>query len=246
MRLTVVGSGTILPDAARGPCALLVEAAGLTVLVDGGAGTARTLARLGHDARQLDAHVISHRHLDHVGELPSLLFLHKVVGRTRPYPLYGGGGLAALVERIEAAFGELTGDYGAPVHELSLSGPDAVDLAPGLRLETAPARHRHGALHLAFVADGRRVVFSGDTGPSPALTALARGAHLLVSECALAAPGEDHLCAADLANLVAEARPARVALTHFYPEVDEATALTTITAAGARVERAFDGWVWEG
>jgi len=246
LKLTIVGSGTILPDPDRGPCALLVEAAGLRVLVDGGSGTLRTLTRLGHDPRELDAQVLSHRHLDHVGELPSLLFLHKVAGRRRPFRLYGGGGLTTLIERIEAAFGELTADYGTPVTELSLRGPDAVELAPGLRLETAPAVHKHGALHLAFIADGRRVVFSGDTGPSPALAELSRGADLLVTECAYATPGEDHLCAAEIAAMVAEARPARVVLTHLYPEVDEATALATIAATGVPVERGFDGWSWEG
>ncbi len=240
--MVVVGSGTLVPDPERGPCALLVEAAGRRVLVDGGSGTLRSLARLGVRPETLDAGVYSHRHLDHIGELPTLLFHFDCFGRDRAYPLYGGGGLAAFVERLDALHGDLHERYALPVVELSLREADAVELAPGFLLRTAPAAHKHGALHLSFEADGVRVVFSGDTGPSPALVALATDADLLVTECAFAAPGVGHLCPADVADLVAEARPRRVVLTHLYPEVDGEVALATVRAAGAPVERAFDGW----
>ena len=245
MKLTIIGSGTILPDPARGPCALLLEAAGRRILVDGGSGTLRTLARLGADPRHLDAGVYSHRHLDHIGELPSLFFLFRVTGRVRAYPLFGGGGLGAFGERLEALHGRLTTDFEAPVHELSLSSADSVQIAPGLVLRTRPANHTHGALHLRFEADHASVVFSGDTGPSPALADLASGADLLVTECAFPAPNPDHLCPDDVAAIAAAARPGRIALTHFYPEVDEGQALTRIASSGVPVERAWDGWTWE-
>lgn len=244
MRLTVVGSGTLRPNADRGPAALLVEAAGKRFLVDGGSGTLRTLARLGVDAATLDGGVYSHRHLDHIGELPALFFLYSCFGRDRPYPLYGGGGLLAHLERLEAVHGSLREGFTAPVHELSLSQPDEVELAPGLVLRTAPARHNHGALHLAFDADGARYVFSGDTGPSPALARLAAGADLLVTECAMIEPTDYHLRPEDVAELVAEARPKHVVLTHFYPEVDPVRALAIVAATGVPVERADDGSVY--
>lgn len=245
MRLTVVGSGTLRPDADRGPAALLVEAAGARFLVDGGSGTLRTLARLGVEAASLDGGVISHRHLDHVAELPTLFFLYSCFGRDRPYRLFGGGGLVAHVERLEAVHGSLREGFEVPMHELSLSGPDEAELAPGLVLRTAPARHSRGALHLAFEADGQRFVFSGDTGPSVELARLAAGADLLVTECAVATPSEYHLRPEDVAALVAEARPRRVVLTHLYPEVDPDRALRTVAATGVPVERADDGRAYD-
>lgn len=249
MRMLLVGTGTTLPDARRGPAGFCVVHDGARILVDGGSGSAYRLARFGIDARSLDGGVYSHRHLDHTGELPSLLFTFKVSGRARPYPIWAGQGFAEHLAHLHAAWPGWLGTDRAPalVHELRLDGPDQAPLPGGLRLDTRPANHGHGALHLAFTApDGHRIVFSGDTGPSPALAELAAGADLLVSECAVPGPDEwnSHLWPEALAEIVAAARPKRLVLTHFYPEADPARALRILRRTGVPTRRGRDGdWV---
>lgn len=250
MRFVVLGSGTTLPDAERGPAGFLVESDGARVLVDGGSGTIQRLARHGVDARDLDGGVYSHRHLDHCGDLAPLLFTLRVgidKPRTRDYPIWAGAGFAAYLGELERLYpGWLRTDaYGIPVSELPLDGPGAARLPGGVRLDTLPAKHGQGALHLKFTGpDGGSVVFSGDTGWSDHLVTLAAGVDVLVTECAATTRSEhDHLNPDEVAELVDAARPKRVVLTHLYPGVDPARALERVRSTGVPVERGFDGQV---
>lgn len=253
MRFTLVGTGTTVPDADRGPAAFLVESDGARILVDGGTGTIRRLASLGVDARMLDGGVYSHRHVDHCGDLVPLLFTMKVGperARNRDYPIWAGAGFGDFLRGLEGVYGSWiqSESWRAVVTELPLDGLGTARLPGGVRLDTRPAAHSAGALHLAFTGpDGFRVVFSGDTGPSPALAELSRDADVLVTECAVPTPDawNSHLCPAEVAALINAARPKRVVLTHLYPMVDPEEALAVVRATGVPVERGYDGQVIE-
>lgn len=254
MRFTLVGTGTTVPDATRGPAGFLVESDGARILVDGGSGTMGRLASLGVDARELDGGVYSHRHVDHCGDLVPLLFTMKVGAekpRRRDYPIWAGGGFLDFFAALERAYGKWIQpeEWKVRIAELVLDGPDGADLPGGVRLDTLPAVHSAGALHLSFTGPGGyRVVFSGDTGPSEALAKLAEGADVLVTECAVETTDRwnSHLCAADVAAIVDAARPKRVVLTHLYPMVDPSEALRIVRATGVPVERGHDGQALEG
>jgi ribonuclease BN (tRNA processing enzyme) len=253
VRFHLVGTGTTVPNAERGPAGFLVEQGETRVLVDGGSGTMGRLARMGVDARTLDAGVYSHRHVDHCGDLVPLLFTMRVgaeLPRTRDYPIWAGEGFRPFFQGLEGVYGSWIQPSGwrIPITELSLGGPDGADLPGGIRLDTLPAVHSAGALHLRFTApDGYTVVFSGDTGPSENLARLAAGVDVLVTECAVPEPDpwNAHLTAAQVATIVDAARPRRVVLTHLYPMVDPAAALRTVAATGIPVERGCDGQVLE-
>ncbi|MCP4810483.1 MAG: ribonuclease Z [Proteobacteria bacterium] len=252
MRFTILGSGTTLPDADRGPAGFVVQSDGAAVLVDGGSGTMQRLKRAGVDARELDGGVYSHRHLDHCGDLAPLLFTMKVgidIPRSRDYPIWAGEGFVDFLEGLRSAYGHwLEGGYQVPVHELTLHGPDSVVLPGGVRLDTLPAQHSAGALHLRFTSPaGSTVVFSGDTGPSDNLVELARGVDVLVCECAVPGPTDyrGHLWPEAVADIADRARPKRLVLTHFYPTVDAGPAIELVRATGVPTERGFDGQVIE-
>lgn len=206
------------------------------------------LKRAGVDARELDAGVYSHRHVDHCGDLVPLLFTMKVgidIRRQRDYPIWAGEGFNEFLADLRATYGHwLEGEgWTTQVTQLPLDGPGSGDLPGGVRLDTLPAVHSAGALHLKFSFGGKSLVFSGDTGPSENLVELACGVDLLVTECAIPEPDDygGHLCPADVLDLLTRARPKRAVLTHFYPFVDEATAMATVAASGVPVERGYDG-----
>lgn len=253
MRFHLLGTGTLLPDPHRGPAGFLAEIPGARVLIDGGSGTLQRLARHGVDARDLDAGIYSHRHLDHCGDLAPLLFAMRVGidrPRRRPYPIWAGQGFRAFLDGLEAVYGGWirTPAFQADVHELPLDGPARADLPGGLRLDTRPAVHSGGALHLRLSAPGgATAVFSGDTGPSRELIELARGVDLLVCECASQGPDpwNSHLSAEDVADLLAQARPRRAVLTHFYPGVDVEAALARCRSTGVPVSRGEEGEIIE-
>lgn len=248
MRFVLLGSGTTLPDPERGPAGFLVDHEGTRILVDGGSGTIRSLARLGVDATTLAAGVYSHRHLDHCGDLAPLLFTFKVARRPVVYPIWAGTGFLDYLRGLEGVYpGWLQSErWGPVVTELPLDRPGEAILPSGIRLQTRPAVHGAGALHLRFTdPDGFTVVFSGDTGPSAQLTELATGADCLVTECA----GEDdtvlgdHLWPEAVAEMVSAARPGQVVLTHLYPGTSPDRALRVVRATGIPTNRGTDGMV---
>lgn len=254
MKFTIVGSGTLVPDAERGSAGFLVQEGGASVLVDGGSGTIMRLKKLGVDVRQLDGGVYSHRHVDHVADLVPILFALKVgidLPRTRDYPIWAGEGFQAFLDGLYGVFGSWirSEHWAAPVQELSLSGPGRAVLPGGVVLDTLPARHTAGALHLRFTApSGFTVVFSGDTGPNENLARLAAGVDVLVTECAVAGkdPWDSHLGPDDVAAVLDAARPRRAILTHLYPETDPGEALARVRRVGIPCERGWDGLVVEG
>lgn len=253
MRFVLLGTGTLVPDVDRGPAGFLVDTPEAKILVDGGSGTLQRLKRYGVDARDLDAGVYSHRHLDHCGDLGPLLFAMRVGierPRRRPYPIWAGEGFRGFLDQLEGAYaGWIRSDnFAAEVHELSLAGAGTALLPGGIRLDTLPARHSAGALHLRFTGpQGQTVVFSGDTGPSANLIALAAGVDVLVCECASDGPDpwDSHLWPSEVAAIAAAAQPKRLILTHFYPGIDPEAAISLIAATGVPVERGVDGQVLE-
>lgn len=241
LRVTLLGTGTALPDPQRVATGLFIEHHGGSWWVDGGPGTLHAAARAGLDPLSVEGVVLSHHHPDHCAELVPLLFAMRVAGRAAPLRVLAGPGFAERFSHLRAAWGRWIEPPGGIVLE-QLHGHDHRALG-GLQLTTAPAQHGAGALHLAFDADGARLVFSGDTGPSTALEELARGADLLVAECGYV-PGapepREHLGADDLIALLRRARPRRARITHFYDH-PSLGAVVDPRAIMRRLQRALPG-----
>ncbi len=173
MKLTVLGSGTYLPDPERGAPGFLLQHGTTNVLVDCGSGTLQRLARAGFDPVGLDAIVITHRHIDHCADLPAILFHIKHLpspARLRDLPIFAGTGFQAHLDALIEAYGsslEPTA-FDLVVHELPTDGPGHTTIEEGLELDTQPAVHAAGALHLRFRnEEGLTVAFSGDSSSSP-------------------------------------------------------------------------------
>jgi ribonuclease BN (tRNA processing enzyme) len=247
VRFTVLGSGTALPDAHRGPAGFLLEAGETTILIDGGSGTLGRLAKQGIDPVAITAGVYSHRHVDHTGDLVPLLFAMRLPpGRQHPYPIYAGQGFRGFFESLEAVYGRwIQPPGGATIAELPLDGPGEATIGP-VRLLTRPARHSAGALHLRFEVGPHAIVFSGDTSESEALVELATGADLLVVECAGSdhEPVEGHMTPSSVARLLEGARPAQCWITHLFAHVEPGLAMATIRRTGLPARRAADGDRW--
>lgn len=240
--LTVIGSGTVAPDAARTAPAHWVEAGQVRLLLDCGAGTLHRAAQLGLPWWSVTHVALTHFHIDHWGELPALLFALRwgtEPARAAPLAVIGPVGLRARLDKLAAAYGPwVTAPETFDLTAREIRPEETVALADDVLLESCKTPHADESLAYAVRHEHRRLVYTGDTGPSEALARWAGGCDLLLAECSLPESRklDVHLTPQAAGELARAAGARRLVLTHFYPVFG-----TEDPAAGAR-ER-FDGEV---
>jgi len=251
MRYTTLGSGTISLTPGRACSGHLIEAGAMLILMDCGSGVAHGLSRLGIDWTSISHVALTHFHIDHHGDLPSLVFAWKygiLPPRSAPLEIIGPVGTLDLLTRLAAAYGEWLLAPGWPLTIREIAPGEALDLGSGVRLEAVKVPHTPESVAYSVGRGARRIVYSGDTGPSLELAQWATGADLLVLECSLptAMAIREHLTPEQCAAIAAEARPGRLALVHFYPPVENVDIRALVGAAfTGPVTLAHDGWQFE-
>ena len=193
IEITLLGTGSPIPDPNRAGPSTLVRAGGQTFLVDCGRGVLQRAAAIGVGANGLTALLLTHLHSDHIADLGDLIITRWVttfVPDPPPLPIIGPPGTAEVVEATLKAFGfdigyriahhaDLTAPPNVEVHEYT-DGP--VWESDGVQIRVAPTDHRPVQPTIGFRVEyqGASVVLAGDTVPCESLDALAAGAGALV------------------------------------------------------------------
>ncbi|MBO0678209.1 ribonuclease Z [Mycolicibacterium sp. S2-37] len=192
IEVTLLGTGSPIPDPRRAGPSTLVRAGGQMFLADCGRGVQQRMAAAGAPANGLTALLITHLHSDHIADLGDTLITRWVSTFTEqvPLPIIGPPGTAEVVEATLRAFGH---DIGYRIaHHADLTAPPAIDVREvtegtvwdrdGVRIVVAPTDHRPVAPTIGFRIEhaDASVVLAGDTVPCESLDALAHGAGALV------------------------------------------------------------------
>jgi ribonuclease BN (tRNA processing enzyme) len=247
MRLTVLGTGTIAFSPTRSCAGYYLEAGGARVLMDCGSGITRRLAERGIPWPDITHVALSHFHIDHHADLPSLIFAWKhgiLPPRSAPIDIIGPVGTQALLERLAAAYGEWVTAPGFPVRITELSPGASLEVG-GARLDCTKVPHTPESVAYSIIEGSHRLVYSGDTGFDPAFAAWARGCEVLVLECSLPQSMAivEHLTPEQCGDIARLAQPKRLVLSHLYPPV-ESVDIAAIVAAkyNGPLTIAHDGW----
>ncbi|WP_333890530.1 ribonuclease Z [Mycolicibacterium gadium] len=193
IEVTLLGTGSPIPDANRAGPSTLVRAGGQTFLIDCGRGVQQRLTGAGTGANALTALLLTHLHSDHIADLGDVIITRWVSTFTpdpAPLPIIGPPGTAEVVEHTLKAFGF---DIGYRIaHHADLNSPPPVEVfeytdgpvwdRDGVQIRVAPTDHRPVAPTIGFRIEhaGASVVLAGDTVPCESLDALASGAGALV------------------------------------------------------------------
>ena len=249
--LTTLGTGTIALTPQRVRAGHYVTAGEVRLLMDCGSGVIQRLAEQSIPWMEITHVALTHFHIDHVGDLPSLIFAWRygaLPARSAPLELIGPIGTRALFDRLTVAFGQWVSNPGFVITVRELAPDDEITLSEDVVLSCRKVPHTEESVAYSIRHGGARVVYTGDTGYDESFADWAAGCDLLLCECSLPADMAipEHLTPEQCAEIGKRARPALLALTHLYPPLDrvDVHAIVSATYDGA-VTIATDGWQWE-
>jgi ribonuclease BN (tRNA processing enzyme) len=259
---------------------------GVVYLIDAGDRVLQQLEAAGIGLRQVRTIFVTHYHQDHVSGLMPLLGIRWMLSVPGPLQLVGPAGLqqvingfrTAMQPSVDAGFGSSVTDPVSPLKVTEIAADGLVYSDENIKVFAVTNTHYNAPVPDAsrtpksysyrFETQQGVVVFTGDTGPSEAVTRLARGADLLVSEVinidgAIAAVDrlshgtlppnvrtdlvrhmtQDHIQPEQVGEMAGQAEVKRVVLSHLSPGLDSESAADVDALYAAGVRKRFKGSV---
>lgn len=237
-RIVLIGTGAAANADRCQACVAVQSGPDYTLLLDTGSGVevVRNLKRAGIALDTVQGIFLSHRHSDHIGGL-ELLMLHcglhalSTGKHANQLDVYGHSLVLEVARQMISSMGsvapKLFGQTGERLDWLPLSPGQPADVNGGVRLlpfivDHAPPDGSCWGCLVEIQHDGGilRIVYSGDTRPTPPLSRHAAGATVILHECG--GLDEDaervhhvgHSTAGDAARLAAAAGAQHLVLLH--------------------------------
>jgi ribonuclease BN (tRNA processing enzyme) len=246
VKLTVVGCAGSYPTPDSPASCYLIEHDGEQIVLDLGSGA------LGQLQRYLDpvldpsfcGVVLSHCHIDHCADVGAL-YVMRHYGPSRPPGRLDVIGPKETRERIAGVYG--MPDDSVLDDEFVLREFTHAPMVLGpFEIRSVPARHPVESYSVRVSAGGRSITYSGDSGPSPALPALADGTDLALFESSFIHaddnPVDLHMSGVEAARAATAAGAGLLVITHLVTWNDNDAVLSEARANfSGTVERAEPG-----
>ncbi|GAA0284984.1 MBL fold metallo-hydrolase [Halobacterium noricense] len=197
MEVTLLGTGSPVPNLDRAGTAYTVSVDGTTYMIDCGPRAVYELMENGIDPASITDLLFTHHHVDHNAAFPHFAIAGWTSGR-ESLTVYGPDGTDNLLEALytvyedDIAYRKEVGYSGEGIEDI-----DCVRVDAGFELErddltvtAMPVDHSIETYAYRFEHDDCAVVFSGDTQPLDRLGEFASGADVLVHDAHLAPVGE--------------------------------------------------------
>ena len=193
MTVTLLGTGSPIPDPNRAGPATLVAAGGTHLLIDCGRGVVMRLAGAGTPPTSIDAILLTHLHSDHITDLNDVLTTRWITGTDiAALPIFGPPGTAQVVDAVMAML-ELDRGYRCTHHTDLRQGSglvvDVTEVGPGdvftvgtVDVSVQATDHRPVAPTVGYRIDhdGHHVAIAGDTVPCEGVDQLFANADIAV------------------------------------------------------------------
>jgi ribonuclease Z len=240
MKITLLGTGSPIPDPNRAGAATLIQSDGAMLLVDCGRGVVTRLAGAGVLPGMLDAVLVTHLHSDHLTDLNDVITTQWVMSAApTPLRIYGPRRLREVVDgTLEMLAPDM--EYRLAHHDDLTWRPEleVTEVDPGDTFTVGSAAVRVGATDHRPVEpsvayrvedDGRSVVLAGDGVPCATLDDLCAGADAYVqtvlrTDLVRNVPNtrfqdvlDYHSSVADAARTATRAGVGTLVLTHYIP-----------------------------
>jgi len=239
MDLTVLGCAGSFGAPGGGACSgYLLQSGDTSIWVDCGNGTFGHLQQ--HLAmEQLTAVILTHGHPDHCVDIYGLHVLLRYGLEIEGLPVFAPEGLEGYLLTLVSDFGD--------TFQWNAVGDGDTATVGDIALRFSRTDHPPPTYAVEARADGRRMIYTADTGPEWTVGAFDPGADLVLSEATYLhdhRPAPIHLSAKEAGEAAREANAQRLILTHLWPLNDpEVAAHEGAEAFGGQITLATPGLV---
>lgn len=226
MELKILGSGTI---AGKGNCSsYLIKIGDRFILLDCGPGAYAQLIKSGINMENLMSIFITHTHVDHVNDLPALLWRFMYgTRRKNPLTIFGPKGFKKFFIGITRQYPQIKNTkFSIKIGELSNRGIRLGNIKV-ISKQVAHAKYSN-AYRIEF--NKKSIVYSGDTDYCDEIVELAKNADILILECSMPddKKSQGHLTPKLCSKIASLARVKKLVLTHFYPDCERINIISII------------------
>jgi ribonuclease Z len=202
MRIIMLGTSAAMPNPDRHDSGILISVSNEHYLFDCGHGATNQIVAANVNPAAVGHVFLSHLHYDHIADFPYFMITTWMADRQTSPIVIGPTGTADFVDSLMSP---QTGAYRKDIEariqypqrqaNVQALNADIREMKPGVifedkfvRVSACYVEHIPREISPCFglrldSADGKSVVFSGDTAPCDRLIELAQGADLLIHEC---------------------------------------------------------------
>jgi ribonuclease BN (tRNA processing enzyme) len=221
MKVTLLGTGTSFVDPYRVQSGILLEVANQKMLFDVGSGVLHRITQSGIDITSIDCIFISHFHIDHCSDFPTLYQSLWMSGYNRPLRVFAPPAIKEWMRGIfEISLPYLQGKLEIEITELGTM--ETIDVG-GVAITAQSTPHStmdSRAFKIEF--EGKSIVYTSDTSPCQEIIQLAKGVDILIHECNWLDgdhPDNVHTSPSELNEIVKQTGAKKVVLVHLGPDV---------------------------
>ena len=224
MKVTIIGSGTMVPSNERNSSGVLLEYENTYSMVDFGYGSMHSLLKKGLTYHDIDRIYFTHNHPDHICDLIPFLFASRYPKdpRKKDLQIIAGPGFKQFFDTLMKAYKNwlVPTTYKVEIIEQD----EETKSYDGLVVTSKKMKHIELSRGYRFeFSNGKSVVVSGDTDYCDEMIDLGRKADLMILECSM--PDEmkvqGHMTPSECGKLAQKANCRKLCLTHFYPVCDQ-------------------------
>jgi ribonuclease BN (tRNA processing enzyme) len=244
-KLTILGTGTILPAPGRKCAGYLLETDIGLILLDCGPGTLIQLSELGVDFTKIKYIFLTHFHLDHISDFFAIIHSRWLRNVNENDVVYMAGpfGLNDFISNSRKYFFKNEKWINAENFVIHEVGETSFDIQ-GLSVKTQLTHHTsHSVCFRIDDNKGKSFFYSGDSAYNENIVALGNETTIAVVECSHSDKyqyTEGHMNVSDVIKYSKKIKTDKLLLSHFYPDFLNSSSDLSLIRQGQNITIAND------